>query len=330
MSSVPSNNNPQRQSKATHGRSTRDPAERVEIPTSWMMSGVREGWTPTQFEDAARRASFAGKDDALRRDRVVRGYDNLISNGFVSRSDVYLSVPRSVRSFVSSVADEVGQYWAPGRRGGLHATLRHRRQEYEQIDLEVCVRFGPLESLYGDMYDNLRRYELLLWGLLRGLLTGRFGDDKDDWRSAGWWRQGLSEGDRRELGGTWVVRSDLEWPWQAATFGTMQKIIDKNGSLVASACRESDAKGLSSDVRATANVRNALMHPLSGKTLREDEFEVVAKALEDLVTRCRTAVKGGFLQPEDLPAERVLLLPLILRERLFPEDGDYDAIFSQI
>lgn len=110
MTSLPSNKNSPEQGKNAGGRSTRDPAERVEIPTSWMMSGIREGWTPAQFEDAARRASFAGRDDALRRDRVVRGYDNLISNGFVSRSDVYLSVPRSVRLFVTSVADEVGQY----------------------------------------------------------------------------------------------------------------------------------------------------------------------------------------------------------------------------
>lgn len=192
----------------------------------------------------------------------------------------------------------------------------------------MCVRFGPIESLYGDLYDNLRRYELLLWGLLRGLLSGRFGYDGDDWRSAGWWRQGLSDADRRELGGKWVLRDDLEWPWQAATFGTMQKIIERHGSLIAKACRDSDSKGFLSDVRKTANARNALVHPLGGKLLQEDDFELVARALEDLVSRCRVAVKGGFLRIEDLPTERALLLPLILRERLFPGDGDYGAIFA--
>ena len=185
-----------------------------------------------------------------------------------------------------------------------HASWMNLVEVWFGIVERQAIRRGVFKSVK-DLNTKIRAF-IDGWN---GLLSGRFGDDGDDWRSAGWWRQGLSDADRRELGGMWVLRDDLEWPWQAATFGTMQKIIERHGSLVAQACRDSDAKGFLSDVRKTANVRNALVHPLGGEILQEDDFELVARALEDLVSRCRVAVKGGFLRIEDLPTERALLLP---------------------
>jgi len=79
-----------------------------------MMTGMREGRTPAQYDAAAQLAGYGDTEPAVRRDRVIRGYDNLISNGLVTRSDVYFSVPQPVRTFVAKVAEESGQYWAPG------------------------------------------------------------------------------------------------------------------------------------------------------------------------------------------------------------------------
>lgn len=283
------------------------------------MTGMREGRTPAQYDAAAQLAGYGDTEPAVRRDRVIRGYDNLISNGLVTRSDVYFSVPQPVRTFVAKVAEESGQYWAPGRRGGLHAALRQLQPAYAHIDLEVCVRYGPMESLYGDMYTNLRRYELLLWGFLRGVLVTEYGDDADDWRGAGWWRRGLREPDRRDLASEWVVRDDIERPWQAATFGTMQKVVEGQGHLFARACKEPDAKALGSEARRVAAVRNAVMHPLSGKVMEEEDFAGVAEALLNLVRRSRRAIDRGFLLEGALPTQQALLLPEILRERLYPD-----------
>jgi len=68
-----------------------------------------------------------------------------------------------------------------------------------------------------------------------------------------------------------------------------------------------------------AAVRNAVMHPLSGKVMEEEDFAGVAEALLNLVRRSRRAIDRGFLLEGALPTQQALLLPEILRERLYPD-----------
>ncbi len=265
-----------------------------------MMQGMRAGLTPAQFDASAAQAGYKTNDRAVRHILLVQGYDNLISNGFVTRSDVYLSVPPANRTFVADIARRYGRYWAPGRRHGLHASIRREMPVVPPFDLEVCVRYGPIESLYGDLYANLRRYELLLWGLLLGFLREQHGgDDQVDWRNSGWWKEGVPEAERKSLVGDWSTRTDCHRPWQLADLGTMLKMLDvkPTGRRLAEVNGDANQKEFASEVRKVEHVRNAVMHPLGGRDPQEPEFVLVTDALRSLVGRAQNAKASGVVAP---------------------------------
>src|SRR4051794_29093560 len=107
-----------------------------EIQTGWMTERMRRRLGPTQVMVDAVRDGVVPADRQIQSDRVVRAYDNLISLGFITRSDVYFSVPSETRRYVEDVANSAGQYWAPGRRGGLHRLIREQRTPFPHFETE--------------------------------------------------------------------------------------------------------------------------------------------------------------------------------------------------
>jgi hypothetical protein len=76
----------------------------------------------------------------------------------------------TLKSEEPRIAAGRGGMWAPGHRAGLHRLLRTQALVISPFSIEVCVRYGPMESLYEDLHAKLRRYELLLWGALVAVL----------------------------------------------------------------------------------------------------------------------------------------------------------------
>lgn len=304
----------------TWRNTVKSPLARERLPTMFMMQGMREQLSPAEFGARALQAGFP-RSLKKRWYLLQQAYDSLISGGFVSRSDVYLSVPNSSRQLVADTERTVGQYWTPGRREGLHKQLREQCPVVPPLDLEACVRYGPIESLYGDLFANLRRYELLLWGFLRGVLSHEFPGEAADWRRSGWWAEGVPQDERKTLTRLWAVRYDVERPWQLATFATMHKVVVRHGALFIRTTKgsEIDSKALAIEVDKVTHIRNAVMHPLAGKTLNAADFALVADALRSLVLRADAAKSRGNIDESCLPSQSALMLPEILREHLFPE-----------
>jgi hypothetical protein len=240
---------------------------------------------------------------------VMDAFDSLVAQGIVRASQVFFLVPAEVRDAVGKVTRDLGRYWAPGDQGGLLVDVSKAHPEFDLSDINTCLRFGPIERLYGDLYMMLREYELLLWGVIRAVLVERFQEGRK-----GWWRSGVPEAVRLELVKQQELY-DLEEPWQAMTLGNMQKTLSSrsNKTHFASAMRLRDLDQLDADVRAVAEIRNAVMHPVRRIPIAEDDFLVVMAASHRLHDAVRAARESGATAEDYLPTPAELLLAPRLR-----------------
>lgn len=296
-----------------------------------MAWAMRERLRPSQLLEHVKVLRLGHSDERRQTDMVLASYDALIIGGFVTRSDVYLSVPKSEREQIEALSARRGQSWSPGRRSGLHAAVRLAFPSMPDINLEVCLRYGPLESLYGDLYSSLRSYELLLWDFLVGVFSNEYGEIAADWRDTGWWRLTVNSGERKSLTERWGERPNVQYPWQLATFGTMVKMMENGSSRKALAAAEGshDIRDFQGEVERVAHIRNNVMHPMARRNPTIDDFEFVNEALRNLAGRAQTALERGKLHARQLPSAADLLLPELLRERIYGEVEVKETVSEQ-
>lgn len=274
-------------------------AGRQALPRARVAELLRAGSCPSAIlELMATEGTSAGRSRYVQ-DRLVDAIDNLIALGLIQSSTAYLSVPPDVRDQVEDIASSHGRVFAPGDRADLMSSASAQLTDVHRLDLIATLRYGPIERNIGDLYMTVRSFELVLSGLVKGMLVMRFGLVR-----ARWWYEGVPESTRVALAAE-GERQKVDDLWRLVTFGNFQSIIKANDQIF----REGLRLGSSADVQRVADVRNAVMHPSKRIVFKQAEFQDVFEAFNRLRRWVDVAANGGVLDPAWMPSDQQLYLP---------------------
>lgn len=227
---------------------------------------LRAGLTPVGI------ASRLGLDLKV----VLESLDQGIGAGYVKRSDIYRSIPQSTRIAVDEALIVSG------------SCLRSTWDRWAEVDpvlavdpslepgeVQVCLRYGPVETLVGDLFQDLRQVELDMDALIRSVLVREFGDGE-----AGWWRQGVPVAVRSAC----VLRREdymaaLLEPWRFMDLMNYWEILNARWPVFSplfTAPATPSKPDLKRDFLALNDLRNRIMHPVRSMPPTEPDFDLVA------------------------------------------------------
>jgi hypothetical protein len=260
--------------------------------------------TPAEMVAECRSVGFrSGSGTGGYSNALIYAFNDLIGRGLVRRYRVYFLVPEEVRSIVAAESLESGQYWSPDDRGGLATSILHKHSTLQRPDVDVCVRFGPVEQLSGELFLLVREYELLLFGFIRAVLSLALGEERREW-----WRGGVPLEIRKVLAAESEER-DLEEDYQALTLMHMKRILtSKPGMPLFVAATKVPSQGeFERNVNRVNALRNQLMHPVRGTGIDEESFGTVRSCLDELRRWVTSAELSQQLNPHWLPDSHTLL-----------------------
>jgi hypothetical protein len=226
-------------------------------------------------------------------DRIVDALDSLIALGLVQSAFVYLAVPQAQRSKVEAIAAAQGKVFAPGDRASVMTLVRRSISDVHRLDVIATLRYGPIERNIGDLYMTIRSYELILSGLIKGVLIARYGSSED-----AWWYEGVPETTRVSMAEA-RERQRAEDPWRMATFGNFQNIIKSRDATFREALK----------VAHVATVRNLVMHPSKGIEIDQPSFQAIFEAFQRLRRWATLGQENGLLEGTWMPSDQELFLP---------------------
>lgn len=221
------------------------------------------------------------------REDMIFFLESVVGRGSLRASEIYYSIPSAMRREILRAAGEAGLNLSyeldPFARHSL--PLRDVRSTYElltgisECDVFVCLRFGPAERHFGDLYMLLRSYELTLHRLVRQSLEAEYGPGR-----SGWWKKALPLDVRQ----TAVKRLELEDDsdidaWELVTLGELGIVVEKQFKPVFKHLFIPLNTGqLSQQIQSVARIRNSVMHPVKALDLEDDHFEIVLGAWRGL------------------------------------------------
>lgn len=198
---------------------------------------LREGKTPREIGDAR----------GVRLSTVHDYLDRAVGKGVIRRSDIYFSIASSTRDLVEKVKDE---QQIKVRRdpydGYVHMRQFEKALPHEQPqDIQVCLRYGPACRYYGDLYEELRGFEVDLHRLVRPVLEREYNA-----AAGAWWFSGVDESTRKSAAGrAEELARDGYDPWLCVTLIELSTTVTKQWSLFSplrAASRSSTARSLPS------------------------------------------------------------------------------------
>lgn len=238
---------------------------------------LREGRSPLEIADA--RGISVGS--------VLDYLDRAVGKALIRRSEIYFSVPSSTRELVEKL-----------KRTGVRSPADYDRyvhqKEYadalpleKRSDVQVCLRYGPASRYYGDLYEELRGFEVDLHALVRHALVREYGNS-----GRAWWFQGVDEGTRKSA----VVRAeelgrDGYDPWLCVTLIELGSTITKRWTIFSPLLRAPSSREFNSEIAAVGQVRNRVMHPVRDMPPDEHDFDLVRVARQR-VDAARTTFYG--------------------------------------
>jgi hypothetical protein len=169
----------------------------------------------------------------------VEGYLNrAIGEGLLRRSDIYFSVPPE------------------------------RRQS------GIVAQYANARGALGDLYDDIRRIEVMLHTRIKMMLIRKYGEDE-----SGWWREGIPKPIRVKCQAR--REEDIDSPCDPFCYTDvldLGRIIEVQWALFKDlfpACYASNRKALLDDIEHFNRIRNKVMHPVRGIIPTEDDFDHV-------------------------------------------------------
>jgi len=170
------------------------------------------------------------------------GYvDQMIAKGLLHRSDVLLTIPPE-----------------------------QRRKPRTPEEREVVRRYGQIQHLLGELYEDLRFVEVELHRLLRGALVRHFGPEESKW-----WHQGIPENVRKSCVSRRKGNEDPTDPYNYTDLIDIREIIGKKWSLLSGSLPKdwaSDRKDLMANLLRLNTIRRMVMHPVRGSIPTEEVF----------------------------------------------------------
>jgi hypothetical protein len=121
---------------------------------------------------------------------------------------------------------------------------------------------------HGDMYEYIRDVELTLHRRIKEELSRNYG-------AAGWWQKGVPLEIRKAC--VSVREEDdepIDDPFCSSNLIHLKKILESEWPLFLKTlpAKLRDKKQLTSSLGRLNRIRNAVMHPVKGKQLTEDDF----------------------------------------------------------
>jgi hypothetical protein len=135
----------------------------------------------------------------------------------------------------------------------------------------------------GDMYERVADLEVWLHQHIKFVLSREYGDSESDW-----WRGGVPLAVRKAcVQAREEDEEPVESPFAYTTFIHLSEIIDKNWKVFSGNLPKSfvaQKQTFLSNLKKLNSIRNAVMHPVKGKTWNEDDFSFVGTLLSELGT----------------------------------------------
>ncbi len=173
---------------------------------------------------------------------TIIGYLNqMIGAEKLRRSDVLFSLPRDWRS-------------------------KPQCKDYQRV-ADMC---GASAHALGDMYEELRRLEIKLHGIIRNALHEEYGRDE-----SGWWRTGIPLALRQKLQNRREEDTDPDEPYAYTDLLDLADILEKQWSKIALKVlgETFEKREILADLRRLNQIRRKVMHPVRSSPTNDNDFE---------------------------------------------------------
>jgi hypothetical protein len=206
--------------------------------------------------------------------KVIQDVRLQAGEGDIKRPEIFYAISDSRRAALEALIREVGTpdpvaLQKPGAAKGL---------EWHEIDLYCRLRDPSV--FRGDLYEYLADMEVALHRIVRQTLVEAFGEGELEW-----WRKGVSAEIRKRCVQT---REDDPDPvaddFAYTTLIDLSKIIDQNWKLFLDRLPlrfAQDRKLLIREFNRLNFLRNAVMHPVKGRSWGREELSFVREWCRD-------------------------------------------------
>jgi len=198
-----------------------------------------------------------------------------IGQGELRRSDVAFSLDPQVRQ----VVEELLAAQAPMSVGRVNRELGRKGISCNRFDLRVYLEFRRSGVVLGDMYEIVRNIEVRLHRFIKRIFIAEYGEEN-------WWRGGVPEKIRADCAA--LLEKDPEpapEPYCYTHLIALREILDRGWPVLSKhlpSAVSSNKKELLDRLLRLNRIRNAVMHPVRGENLTEEEFEFVYRLEADL------------------------------------------------
>lgn len=217
---------------------------------------VLQGQPPSQIAESLE----------LSRAQVMQYLSLLVGEGTISRSDILQSISRPTREIVDELYEKLGNPSA-------HEILDAVSKSPEPTTTQDLITYLELrDAVLVDMYERIRRIELLLHGHVKRTLLKEFGEE-------GWWREGIPASIRANCAALRETDPDpAPESFSYTMFINLKEIFEFQWELL-SGILSKEMQGNRKEFRSALDrlniIRNCVMHPVRMAHMQDDDFAFV-------------------------------------------------------
>ncbi|WP_139214679.1 hypothetical protein [Pseudomonas linyingensis] len=219
---------------------------------------------------------------------IVRYMKLQVAEGGVTASEVFFGIDPARRSLLHKLLEG-----SDGKASkSYYRDAAFQGISWDEANLYWAMAFSTANR--GDMYERVADLEVGLHQHIKDVLTKEFGETE-----SAWWRNGVPLAVRKAC--VQAREEDAEpvdSPFAYTTFIHLSEIIEKNWSLFSANLPKSlvsNKQKLLADLKKLNSIRNAVMHPVKGKSWDQDDFAFVGKLLSELSLYAKKTGKASAL-----------------------------------
>lgn len=248
---------------------------------------------------------------------VMQALCTSIGEGGLRRSDVAFSLPRQVRDEIERLLEDRPNITF----ARLTETLHKGGVQADRFDLRVYLKYRNARVVLGDMYEMVRNIEVRLHTFVKRAFIAEYGEEN-------WWRGGVPDRIRADCAA--LLEKDPEpaaEPYCYTHLIALREVLDKGWGVLSRYLPPGIAgnkKDLMERLLRLNRIRNAVMHPVRGDQLSEEEFEFVRMlehVLGPLPVSTPTAAPLDEGEPSSAPVQIVSKLTAVPEVSAPPEEA---------
>jgi hypothetical protein len=199
------------------------------------------------------------------------GYlDQLVGRGDLRRSDIFFSVPKSIRNSIPASLISSGSFTIQA----ISNLLKQTNIDVDTEDILVMIKYGDSRHALGDMYEDVRTIETHLHQIIRDTLIEKYGEGEMEW-----WRQGIPLPIRQTCQSRREEDEDpVEEPYCYTDLLDLWHILDKQWIILKDSIPDEfkgDKRSLRDKLIRLNRIRREVMHPVRGIIPSEEDFDFI-------------------------------------------------------